>query len=207
MQKKISDAQMAQIKAFINTLPEEQREAKMQEIMAELGQEEESGTPQCPFCLMASGKLATSTVYEDNEMMGVLEINPANPGHILLFPKEHAASLQDVPPDVTGALLRMAQVLGNILKTFAEGVNILFSDGAAAGQRFPHAVVHIIPRSKGDAVRIEWQGKPLGEKEMAGLREKILGAIAKLSESKKKEPEVDISSMKEKLERQRKRRP
>ncbi len=160
MARKISPEQLAQMKEFVQTFPEEEQEAKMQELLEELEQSEGAQKPQCPFCLMSSGAITTFKVFEDNEMLAVLEINPANPGHILLFPKAHVTYLKETKPEVAETVLRMAYTLSNILLTFAEGTNILFSEGAVAGQRFPHAVVHIIPRLKGDNVRIEWQSKP-----------------------------------------------
>ncbi|GEM_PF-196005 len=205
---RVSEQQLAQIKEFVNTFPEEEREAKLQEVMAELEGEQEK-KPQCPFCLMTEGKINTYKVYEDEKIMGVLEINPVNPGHILLFPKTHISSLKGADPETVESLLKIAQVLSDVLLSFAEGANVLFSEGSVAGQRFPHYIVQIMPRFKGDAVRIEWQGKPLGEKELAMLREKIMGAIASLAKPKevKQEVPVDSSKTKEQLTRQRKRKP
>lgn len=207
MAKKISAEQMKQVEEFVKTLPEDEREERMKEIMEELEKAEDK--PQCPFCLMASGSISTFKVFEDQDLLAVLEINPANPGHILLFPKVHVASLRSMNPAVVEALLQMAHTLSNVLMTFNDGANVLFSEGAAAGQKLPHVVVQVIPRVKGDDVQIAWKSKPLGEKELAALREKLLHAIAELAAEKNvvAAPKADVDSVKENLTRQRKRRP
>ncbi len=63
--------------------------------------------------------------------------------------------------------------------SFNPGVNILVSVGAAAGQRFPHLVVPIIPRKDKDEVNFSWKGKPIPENELEPLREKIVAGMKK----------------------------
>ena len=92
---KISMEQMDQIQEYVNSLPENQRASKMMEIMKQF----EDEPVQCPFCLMSDGKIKTTKVYEDSKYLGVLEINPSNPGHVLLFPRRHIKSFSDFHND------------------------------------------------------------------------------------------------------------
>ena len=71
-------------------LSEEQQQKKFQEIIKKLPPEEakELQKQQCLFCSIASGKIKGHVIFEDLHFKAVLDINPANPGHVILFPKE-----------------------------------------------------------------------------------------------------------------------
>ena len=89
-------------KQLMDLGPEEQQE-KLKELLATLNPEEQEqlvGKRECPFCLMGQGKIPVKTVYEDGEVKAILDINPANKGHILLFPKDHAGVLAQVPDNI-----------------------------------------------------------------------------------------------------------
>lgn len=109
---------------------------------------------RCIFCQIASGKISTKTVYSDNDVMAILDINPANPGHMLLLTREHYQIMPQIPDAIIGHLLNVAKKLSQIslrsLKT--TGTTILVANGAIAGQRAPHFMMHIIPRVEGDNI-------------------------------------------------------
>lgn len=109
---------------------------------------------QCIFCHIANGKVAAKKVYEDEHLIGVLDINPANPGHVLLITKEHYQIMPQVPADVTSRIGMVAKQLSrSMLRALqAEGTNIFIANGAVAGQRAPHVMVHVIPRKGDDGV-------------------------------------------------------
>src|SRR3989338_7421935 len=143
----LSDEQMAQIKKFVETFPESEREAKLEEILSQfVADEKNPKTPQCPFCLLAEGKLKTQKVFDDDEFLAVLEINPANPGHTLLFPKKHVETIHTLPS--LPEFLLIAENIAASVGTHSSGVNVLYSFGAAAGEKFNHFVVNIIPRKE-----------------------------------------------------------
>src|SRR3989344_1531065 len=116
----LSEEQVAQVKKFVETFPEEEREAKLEEILSQLVADEKKA-PQCPFCLMVEGKLKVQKVFEDKDFMAVLEINPANPGHTLVFPKVHLAGLNQIPSLSEFFLLNNG--IAASLLTFNSGVN------------------------------------------------------------------------------------
>lgn len=109
----------------------------------------------CIFCHISNGKVQSKKVYEDDICMAVLDINPANPGHILLFPKEHFSILPQVPEDVLARMSKVSKDLSaaslRALKT--QGTNIIISNGVAAGQKAPHVLFHIIPRDEKDGLK------------------------------------------------------
>lgn len=171
------------IKKQLEGLPQEEQQAKMQEILAELPEEDrialtgggQQGGGQCPFCAMGEGKIPTKVVYEDDTCMGVLDINPANPGHTLLFPKNHAQLSSQVDESDFGHMMKVANKIATTLfETLgAEGTNIVVQNGAAAGQTAPHFLIHIIPRFKDDKVQVAWQTKKQSEEEMDETLKKI----------------------------------
>jgi len=75
------------------------------------GQPEVGSPPQCPFCLIAEGKIETNVIYSDDKFLGVLDINPANPGHVLLFPKVHYTNLNDMSDELTSRMFIIAKNL------------------------------------------------------------------------------------------------
>jgi len=176
----LSEDQMTQIRKFVETFPEEEREEKLKEVLSQL--EEHTQTPQCPFCLMAEGKLKTNKVFEDKDFLAVLEINPANPGHTLLFPKGHVNHLEELKETLPDFFLLGESIASSLLK-FNPGANILFSQGEAAGQRFDHLVVNILPRTQKDDVVFSWKPKQTSEETLKDVREKIIQGLAKNAET------------------------
>src|SRR3989338_6617428 len=147
---KLTKEQLEQIQEYIQSLPEEEREPKLKEIMSQFEQE----TPQCPFCLMSEGKIPTTKVYEDGEFLAVLEINPVNKGHTLLFTKRHIRLFAELNE-------QESENIGKIIK------------------KFDHFVINLIPRTKDDSMKISWQGKPSNESELAKMKEIIFEVMPK----------------------------
>ena len=134
----------------------EEQQKQSQEKLKNLAPEQlkELQKQQCIFCQIIAGKSSSHKIYEDAQCMAVLDINPATKGHLLLFPKKHYAIMPQVPEDIQGHLLVIAKKLSRILlKTFkADGTNFFAANGAAAGQRAQHFLIHIIPRKGGDGI-------------------------------------------------------
>ncbi len=108
----------------------------------------------CIFCNIISGKIQSKKIYEDEQVIAILDINPANPGHLLLMPKEHYTIMPQMPDYEAGYISMVTKALSQIcLKSLkAEGTNIFIANGVAAGQRSPHFMVHIIPRKSNDGI-------------------------------------------------------
>jgi histidine triad (HIT) family protein len=170
-------------KQLMDLGPEEQQE-KLKELLATLNPEEQEqlvGKRECPFCLMGQGKIPVKTVYEDGEVKAILDINPANKGHILLFPKDHAGVLAQVPDNIIKKMFSVANKLATAMfeATKAAGTNILVANGPVAGQTAPHVIVNIIPRFEGDKIAIGWQPTKADDAELESLAEKIKNAMPK----------------------------
>ncbi len=127
----------------------------------------------CEICDYVSGKTGTKKLYEDSEILAVLNPRPAAFGHAIIFPKKHITLLLQVPEDVVKRMFVVAQQLAGILfdAAGAEGTNVMISEGPAAGQRHAHAMVHVIPRKSGDGLNFEWPQKQIPEDSMAKIQE------------------------------------
>ena len=110
----------------------------------------------CIFCDLIHGAAEVSVCYEDGTAIAFMDIQPVNPGHVLIVPKEHYESLVDLPQDVGMHLFEVAMRLGEVVRqaTGCEGMNMVVNSGEAAGQDVFHYHVHVIPRRKGDGFDI-----------------------------------------------------
>jgi histidine triad (HIT) family protein len=107
----------------------------------------------CVFCDILAGKLPSSIVYRDEICSAFMDIQPVNPGHLLVISNEHAAGLANLDPDVGAHMFTVAQRIAGALRDSGlrcEGVNLFAADGAAAGQEVFHVHLHVIPRFRGD---------------------------------------------------------
>ncbi|MEE9525509.1 MAG: HIT family protein [Candidatus Woesearchaeota archaeon] len=143
---------------------------------------------QCIFCQIVDGKVASKKIYEDDKCLGVLDINPANPGHVLLMPKEHFPLMPLMPEEIIGHLFMVAKALSRIMLTAvnAEGASIFVANGSAAGQRAQHFMMHIIPRKTGDKIKMDIPVKELPKKEVDEIRKKIVEKINSVFKIKEK---------------------
>ena len=106
----------------------------------------------CTFCDLIRGAGEVSICYEDSVAIAFLDIQPVNPGHVLVVPREHYEVLQDIPKDVGAHLYMVAAKLIPRVQTAsgATDMNIVVNSGAAAGQNVMQYHIHLIPRREGD---------------------------------------------------------
>jgi histidine triad (HIT) family protein len=129
----------------------------------------------CLFCRITEGKVPARKVYEDEDCLAVLDINPANPGHMLLLPKEHYQIMPQIPEDLTGKLFMVSKALAQAsLKSLkSRGTTIFAANGVAAGQRAPHFMMHIIPRMDDDSVGMIISEKRISNAELERLKKAL----------------------------------
>jgi histidine triad (HIT) family protein len=130
---------------------------------------------ECIFCKIVGGKIPAAKVYEDDSTVSFLDIMPANKGHCLVVPKKHYAAFLDISNDELKSLIIAAKKVAKALSlSIGNGsYNIVMNNGKAAGQLVEHAHIHIIPRFKGDRLRLKWSHKKYDTKEMENFQEKI----------------------------------
>ena len=116
----------------------------------------------CVFCELVAGKLPISVIDETEDVVALMDIQPVNPGHILIIPKRHAPYLADLDPTLGGHIFAMGMRVAAALRTCGvrcEGVNLLLADGKAAGQEVFHAHLHVFPHFVGDGVGLKFSPK------------------------------------------------
>jgi histidine triad (HIT) family protein len=107
----------------------------------------------CIFCDIVRGDAPASVVYEDDQVVAFMDIQPVNSGHLLIVPRTHAHGLAGVDPVLGGHLFQVGLKLATALRCSGvrcEGVDLFLADGEAAGQEVMHVHLHIIPRYRGD---------------------------------------------------------
>ena len=131
--------------------------------------------PDCIFCKIVAGEIPSFKLFEDEATLAFMDINPANEGHALVIPKEHAPDLYSVSDE---ALVRTAVTAKKVAAALArtlnpDGLNLVQCNGAAAAQSVMHFHVHVLPRVKDDKLAMNW-GLKLGDIDAIGrLAERI----------------------------------
>ncbi len=112
----------------------------------------------CIFCKIAAGQIPAAKVYEDAACVAFMDIGPLAEGHVLLIPKAHAATIDEMPGEQAGAMLTNLPALAGAVRqaTGCAGLNVLQNNGRAAHQEVMHVHFHLIPRNEGDAFGFNW---------------------------------------------------
>ncbi len=113
----------------------------------------------CIFCKIGKGEIPSATIYENSDFRVFLDVAPANRGHALIIPKDHADNIFQLDGETAGKLFSLATVVARAIKeeTGCEGMNIVQNNGAVAGQTVNHFHLHLIPRNEGDGVNVTWK--------------------------------------------------
>jgi histidine triad (HIT) family protein len=129
----------------------------------------------CIFCKIIRGEIPCAKIYEDDKVLSFLDIGPINPGHALVVPKNHYATLLDAPAEDLKACIEVAKKVGQAVfkGTEASGLNLLQNNYRPAGQLVDHIHFHLIPRRGDDGFITSWPAKSYGKGEMERILEKI----------------------------------
>ncbi|MBO5544971.1 MAG: histidine triad nucleotide-binding protein [Oscillospiraceae bacterium] len=108
----------------------------------------------CLFCKIIAGEIPSTKVYEDEKVFAFRDINPQAPVHVLVVPKEHLASANEITAANAGCAAACFEAIPKIAAAegLTEGYRVINNCGAAAGQTVMHLHFHLIG------------GRELGEK-------------------------------------------
>ncbi len=99
----------------------------------------------CIFCKIASGAIAVSPVYEDDDFIAFPDIQPQAPVHILVIPRRHYNSLVEVEDaGVLGQALQAVQKTALALHLHSEGFRTVINTGDNGGQTVHHLHFHVL---------------------------------------------------------------
>ena len=105
----------------------------------------------CLFCKIVKGEIPLTKVYEDEEILAFKDINPVAPVHILVIPKKHISSLNEIEPEDQMLIGKIFTVIKKIAKEqgFAEnGYRVIANCGEDGGQEVKHLHFHILGGKK-----------------------------------------------------------
>jgi len=107
---------------------------------------------RCIFCKIAKGEAKAEKIYETENVVSFLDINPRAPGHSLVIPKKHVKRLCCLEDELIADIFIATKEVMKILKKTLnpDAFNIGINDGEVAGQEIPHLHVNIFPRFRGD---------------------------------------------------------
>lgn len=130
----------------------------------------------CIFCKIANGDIPSKTIYEDDEFRVILDLGPATKGHALILPKNHYASIYELPDADAEKVLKIAKkmVIRMTEKLDCGGFNVVQNNGEMAGQTVFHFHIHLIPRYIDDNQRIGWKATEVTQDELEDIKNKIV---------------------------------
>ena len=133
----------------------------------------------CLFCKIIAGEIPCFKLYENDETLAFMDINPANEGHALVIPKEHAKDVYAVSDAAITATVKTAKKIATAVdKTLnPDGLNLLQCNGPAAAQSVFHFHMHVLPRQEGDELKLNWGLNPGDMDTIGALAERIRGNL------------------------------
>lgn len=101
----------------------------------------------CLFCRIAAGDIPASKVYEDDSLLAFNDINPRAPMHVLVIPKRHVATANDLSPEhdaLVGSMVRRAAAIAKERGFDGSGFRTVINCNAQAGQSVFHLHLHVL---------------------------------------------------------------
>jgi len=99
----------------------------------------------CIFCKIANKNIKTEFVYEDENVVAFSDIHPIAPVHILIIPKKHIESINDLESrEIAASLLMAARKIAEVFNISENGYKFLIRNGRQGGQEVKHLHAHVI---------------------------------------------------------------
>jgi len=133
---------------------------------------------ECIFCKIVAKKVPANIVYEDEATIAMLDIHPSAPGHTMVIPKKHGASILDYSADELGAVMEAAKKISAALEAALKCDAITIGINHKEKKGVPHLHVHLIPRSEDDGgCPIQGVVKKTGNENLVELVERIAAEL------------------------------
>lgn len=116
----------------------------------------------CIFCDIIAGKKPGATIWESDQILAIVDVRQAHPGHALVIPKAHVRNIFELPDDLAGPLMQaVTRISRAVNDTYQpDGISLWQSNGPGAHQEVPHLHMHIHPRWTDDTVLKVYSEKP-----------------------------------------------
>ena len=112
-----------------------------------------SQATSCVFCRIVSGDLAATIVAETTATVAFLDHRPLFPGHTLVVPRAHVATLRDLAPADVGAFFGDVRRLAIAVQDGLDAEGTFVAENNVVSQSVPHLHVHVVPRRRKDGLR------------------------------------------------------
>ena len=191
MENPLTDEQINELNEIIKLSREEQAK-KLPEFLKTLNKEQieflkQHQTQQCLFCGIVLNKIPSYKIYEDDNSVVVLDINPASKGHLLVIPKAHIKYSYELDAKIFTLANLFSKRIKDILNADS---NILIDNGEKAGQKINHVIINIIPRYSNDNLDFSWQLNKANENELRNLANKLKIEIKEEQEETKPKKKI-----------------
>ncbi len=129
----------------------------------------------CIFCSIIKKEIYAEILFEDDEIISILDINPMNYGHALIIPKEHSDDFLSTSSHLIPNLFLSAQKVAKALKSSLnpDGINLVANNGVYAGQSVFHTHIHVIPRYRDDGFQFKLDLKTYNDSDFLHFADKI----------------------------------
>ena len=109
--------------------------------------------PDCLFCGIVAGEVDAEIVLEDEVAVAFLDIRPLFHGHVLLVPREHHETIEDLPEALVEPLFARARRLARAVREGMGAQGTFVAMNNVVSQSVPHLHVHVVPRVRKDGLR------------------------------------------------------
>lgn len=127
----------------------------------------------CIFCKIAKGEIPSEKVYENEDFLAFLDIQPVADGHLLLIPKKHVVWLQEAEDKTIEDIFKLAKKL---MLSIKKGIGCDYVQLSVVGKDVPHFHIHLIPRHYDDHFAM-LPTKTYKDKESTEAAQKIISAL------------------------------
>lgn len=129
----------------------------------------------CIFCSIIEGEIPGNIVYEDENVVAFLDVNPVSRGHTLVVPKQHVESIFEAEgmDYMWDAMVKVSNAIKNAFNV--DAMNVSQNNGELAGQEVDHLHFHLTPRYDGSEIDIRYNRSELenGEEIAESIKKKV----------------------------------
>jgi histidine triad (HIT) family protein len=132
----------------------------------------------CAFCAIVERRAAADLVFESDDVVAFLDHRPLFPGHVLVVPRSHVETVEDLPDDLGGALMAVVRRTSAAVRRALDADGSFVAANNRVSQSVPHLHFHVVPRRPGDGLRgFFWPRHPYRDD---AHREQVREAIARV---------------------------
>ena len=152
-------------------------------------------TEACAFCQVIAGRAAAQIVYEDDATVAFLDHRPLFPGHTLVVPRPHVATLLDLPAGLMSPLFGAAQLVARAVERGLGAHGSFVAVNNRVSQSVAHLHVHVVPRRHKDGLRgFFWpRGHYRDAAEMEEVGERLAAAVRELQGAPKRHSDSPLA--------------